>query len=113
MSKPDIDVSRRRFLNASIAVGLALPLPAMLGREANAAEPMPQLDEAEPTAKALRYVHDASQVDAATRGGDDRLCRSCRFYTDATAEPWGPCSLFPGKAVNANGWCSGWVARTN
>jgi hypothetical protein len=24
---------------------------------------------------------------------------------------WRPCQIFPGKAVNANGWCSSWMHR--
>ena len=24
---------------------------------------------------------------------------------------WRPCSLFPGKAVNANGWCASWTLK--
>ena len=82
----------------------------VLGTRTSAAGELPRLDEADRSAKALSYVHDASRIEAATRGGAERICRTCRFYTDADAA-WGPCTLFPGKAVKANGWCKGWVAR--
>ncbi|MDX1431957.1 MAG: high-potential iron-sulfur protein [Gammaproteobacteria bacterium] len=104
------DPSRRRFCKTGIAVAL-LPLAAgtLLG-EAGAQE-LPHVDPNDPTAQALKYTHDAASVDAATRGGADRHCASCRFYTDPEAKPWGPCSIFPGKAVNAQGWCNAWVAK--
>jgi hypothetical protein len=44
------------------------------------------------------------------RGGEDRVCSSCRFYIKNDVA-WGPCNLFPGKAVAAQGWCKGWVAK--
>jgi hypothetical protein len=86
-----------------------MPIPVVLGTRTSAASELPRLDEADRSAKALSYAHDASRIEAATRGGADRSCRTCRFYTNA-GEAWGPCTLFPGKAVSADGWCKGWVA---
>ena len=70
---------------------------------------MPHLEESDPAAQALKYVHDAASVDAGTRGGAERNCANCRFFGDASGG-WGSCQLFPGKAVNADGWCAGWAA---
>lgn len=104
-------LSRRRIIKSGIAAGIAGSLPVIVGVRGVMADELPHLDESDGTAKALGYVHDASRVDDATRGGAGHLCKTCRFYTDASAQVWGPCTLFPGKAVNANGWCKGWVAR--
>ena len=112
MKSPRHTLTRRRFVTVAALAGLT-SIPVVLGTRGALAADMPRLDEAEGSAKALSYVHDAAEVDAAARGGDDRICRTCRFYTDASAAPWGPCTLFPGKAVNAGGWCKGWVARTS
>ena len=37
-------------------------------------------------------------------------CANCNFYQGA-ATGFGPCQLFPGKAVNAKGWCSGYAKK--
>lgn len=108
MNKRKGRLSRRRFATIGMVAGL-MPIPLVMGTRRASAGELPRLDEADRSAKALSYVHDAARVDAATRGGAERICRTCRFYTDATAT-WGPCTLFPGKAVNAEGWCRGWVA---
>jgi len=99
--------SRRRFIKGVMISAAALQVAAV-SRRSTAAE-LPRLDESEPSAKALGYVHDAGTVESATRGGSDRVCATCRFYTEP-AEAWGPCTLFPGKSVAAKGWCKGWVA---
>lgn len=109
MNKRKGSLTRRRFATIGVVAGL-LPIPLVMGSRQASAGQLPRLDEGERSARALSYVHDASRIDSATRGGADRNCRGCRFFTDAGAT-WGPCTLFPGKAVNADGWCRGWVAR--
>ena len=104
-------ISRRRFVTYSTAVTFIAPAFATLGARPAAAEALPRLDEKDASASALQYVHDASKADPGTRGAGDRFCRNCRFYTDAAAAEWGPCTLFPGKAVSAEGWCTAWAAR--
>ena len=99
---------RRDFLkNGSIAfVSLA-----MLTRAAQApaqAKPLPQLAENDPQAVALGYRHDAAKVDrkkfANFKPGTD--CDDCLQYEGGKKDAWGPCKLFPGKSVNAKGWCA-------
>lgn len=104
-------LKRRQFIAAGVIAGL-VPIPVVLGPRSAAAAELPHLDESDPTAKALSYTHDASTVTAQTRGGADRFCHTCRFYLDPSATPWGPCQIFPGKAVNVNGWCKAWAAKT-
>jgi len=109
MSNDQTTRSRRRFVKAGLAGVVGLQLGGASHRAAAAERP--RLDGTDPTAKALAYVHDASALDDAARGGAGRICKTCRFFTDATAS-WGPCSLFPGKAVAGEGRCKGWVAKS-
>lgn len=69
---------------------------------------MPRLEESDPQAQSLSYVHDASSVDASKfpRYEDGQVCSNCALYLDQDGAEWGGCSIFPGKLVNANGWCS-------
>ncbi len=112
MSRSATQLSRRTFVKLTLATGAILPAQTLLGGGRAEAADLPHLDESDQAAQALKYVHDASQVDEGMRGGADRVCRGCRFFTEPSSEEWGPCTLFPGKAVNASGWCSGWVAKT-
>lgn len=100
--------SRRHFIKVSLAGVAALQMTG--ASPSLAAAELPHLDEADATAKALSYAHDAAAVSTELRADKTHVCASCRFYTNA-ADAWGPCSLFPGKAVAATGWCKGWVAR--
>jgi High potential iron-sulfur protein len=105
--------SRRRFLQCAGAIAGAGALAAALPRRAQAAD-LPHLSPSDPTAMALGYTEDSTKVDAAKyptyKAG--MACANCRFFggTDKTA--WAACQLFPGKAVNAKGWCSGYNAKT-
>ena len=70
---------------------------------------LPKLQESDPVAQALGYVHDASKVDQskyAGRGAEaNEYCKNCALY-QAREGGWGACSIFAGKAVNQNGWCA-------
>ena len=99
--------SRRRFIRTGICGVAALHMGAVVLPVA--ASELPRLDEADPTAKALGYVHDASALGADIRVDATRVCSTCRFYPRAE-QAWGTCALFPGKVVSAQGWCKAWVA---
>ena len=110
MSKKEFDrtTSRRGFVKGALGVVAAVPVAAVLrGRDAFADNHLPKVSEDDPTAQALSYVHDASTSDKA---GEGQACKNCQLYTGGDAE-WGPCSIFPGKAVSAKGWCVSWVQR--
>lgn len=109
MSLDNTSRSRRQFVKVGLTGVAALQITG-LARGAAATE-LPRLDEGDGTAKALSYVHDAAEVSAETRGGAGNVCATCRFFT-AASDGWGPCTLFPGKAVAAQGWCKGWVAKS-
>lgn len=74
-----------------------------------------RVDENDATAKALGYLHAAQEVEPAKypRYAAGQLCLNCSLYQpDAGSEAgWGGCSIFPGKLVNANGWCSAYVPQ--
>ena len=103
-------IARRKFIQLSaVAVAGALASP---GRRAYAQD-MPQLSEDDTMAAAMKYTHDASTVDPATRANPaaEQNCSNCALIQGEEGEEWRPCQIFPGKLVNANGWCSVWAPK--
>ena len=103
-------MSRRRFVKSA---GLAAALSGV-GISAVSADDatLPKVAEEDPMAKALNYVHDARTVDAAKRPSD-RFCNNCALYAGGSDEAWAGCSIFPGKAVAGQGWCSAWAPKAS
>lgn len=101
-----VDESRRRLLK-KVALGTVL-IPLAGATLKAAAADLPLLTADDPTAKALKYVNDASKASDAKPGSK---CANCSLYQGGTAAQGG-CLLFPGKAVKATGWCASWTART-
>ena len=101
---------RRDFLKAgSLAVVSLAAMPHAVRAAAQAkAKALPHLAETDPQASALGYRNDARAVDRAKfanyRPGLD--CDDCVHFEGRKGEAWGPCKIFPGKAVNVKGWCS-------
>ncbi|MEV8519469.1 high-potential iron-sulfur protein [Dyella marensis] len=94
--------SRRQFLKIAGGTVAAAAMIGALPRTARAAD-LPHVSPDDPTAKALGYVEDANTTkDAKRKAGD--ACANCQFYSGG-ASGYGPCQLFPGKSVNAKGWC--------
>ena len=108
MSKDNRNLMNRRNFVASAAAAAAVAAVPTRG----AAQDMPRLEESDPTAVALKYVHDATTVDAALRP-DERYCNNCALYNGAADAEWAPCSIFPGKLVAGKGWCSVWAPKQN
>ena len=109
----EIKVARRKFLRTSLLVGAALPLgaiPLVLKADNH------RVSEDDPTAKAMGYLHDAAKVDVAKyprragEAGSQQYCNNCQLYKAGSDEGWGGCAIFPGKEVNAKGWCNAWVS---
>lgn len=93
---------RRRFLKAAAGgVAAATILGTLPGRAQ--AQDLPHLSPSDPTASALKYTEDASK--AAGKKDPKDACFNCNFYQGKAGAAWGPCQLFPGKAVAAKGWC--------
>jgi len=106
-------IARRDFLRRTLAVGAAVPLgaiPIILKADNH------RLSEDDAAAKALGYLHDASKVDTtkypgrAGEAGSQQFCSNCQLYSAGSEDGWGGCAIFPGKQVNANGWCAAWVS---
>ena len=95
---------RRTFLLAVAATGATLA--ARVGAQA-------RVDEKEPQAVALGYVHDASRADVKRfpKYAPGQNCASCALYQAKPTDPWGPCPLFASKQVAAKGWCSAWAKK--
>ena len=105
------EFSRRRFLKLSLVAG-ALPAAFSAAGTATAAE-LPHLDEKDPTAAALGYNADTTKADAKKfpNHKPEQMCSGCNLGQGNAGDAWRPCSIFPGKAVNAKGWCSAWVKK--
>src|SRR5579872_1386759 len=86
---------------AATLIGLRPSLSPAQGKD------LPHLSDSDPTAKALGYTEDASKVDKskfpAFKSG--AKCANCNFFQATAGQQYGPCQIFPGKSVNANGWC--------
>lgn len=108
--------NRRRFLKLGMTSLAYLPLASIAYRSAHAAD-LPLVDEKDPTAVNLGYVHDASTVDVSKfpkrtgEAGSKQFCHNCALYQGQGEEGAAPCSLFPGKHVKAAGWCNAWVPK--
>ncbi|MDE1963532.1 MAG: high-potential iron-sulfur protein [Xanthomonadaceae bacterium] len=108
MSKEESIESRRRFLKIAAGTAAAAAVIGSLPRVARAAD-LPHVSESDPTAKALGYVEDASTTkDPKHKAGAN--CSNCQFYSGGPTG-FGPCQLFPGKAVSAKGWCVSHAAK--
>ncbi|MEJ2129273.1 MAG: high-potential iron-sulfur protein [Woeseiaceae bacterium] len=103
-------IARRKFIQLSaVAVAGAVAVP---GSRAFAQD-MPKLEESDPMASAMKYTHDASTVDPATRANpaEEQHCSNCALIQGNDGDPWRPCQIFPGKLVAASGWCSVWAPK--
>ncbi|MGH6900798.1 MAG: high-potential iron-sulfur protein [Geminicoccaceae bacterium] len=103
--------ARRRFLKLATAGMAALPLcGGCLGRRALAQE---QVAEDEELAQQLGYKHAATEVDPNEWPDyqDGHICANCQLYHGTEADEWGPCDIFGGRLVAANGWCLSWLER--
>ena len=101
--------SRRNLFKLAGAGSLALILPATT--RFGAAFAQERLDPSSPQASALGYVHDTSEVDSGKWASHsaDQNCANCQLAQNVDDGEWIGCSIFPGKKVNRNGWCSAWV----
>jgi len=108
----DSRIDRRTLLKNALAGLVALPAAGLI-RDAAAQESAPHLDEKDPLAVAMGYVHDASKLDPnkVPQYKPGMKCSNCVHLTGKEGDEWRPCNLFPGKLVNANGWCKVWTIK--
>jgi hypothetical protein len=75
------------------------------------------VSDADPTAKALKYVADATKAKREKRGtteGKDQSCSNCQLYTkqgEIGGKEAGKCLMIQAGMVAAGGWCNSWVKK--
>jgi len=93
-------IARRQFIQLSaVAAAGCFMRP---GAEVRAQD-LPNLSEDDPTAQSLKYVNKSAT--------DGQTCANCALVQGADGDEWRPCQIFPGKNVNAAGWCSVWAPK--
>ena len=103
-------IARRKFLQLSAVAAAGLIVKP--GREAYASD-LPQLSEDDPMAQAMKYTHDASTVDPATRNNPapEQNCANCALAKGVDAGEWIGCNMFANNSVAAKGWCKVWAPK--
>lgn len=107
-------LSRRRATGILLAGSALLPLSSLLRSTAAHAQELPAVAADDPTAVALKYVEDATKAERADKmgvAGKDQTCVNCQFVQGKDGDARRPCALFPGKSVNAAGWCMSWTKK--
>ena len=107
-------ISRREALKGlAMGAGTILAVGATAARAAAAGGSLPHVAPADPVAVALAYHESARTVEAAKfpnyMAGQE--CSNCLQLTGKAGDAWRPCNLFPGKLVNAGGWCKVYVKK--
>ncbi len=102
---------RRLVLQRSTLGLAAVAAAAYPWTHSQATEQLPKLSEGDPTAKQLKYVHNAATVPADVRSNTSDYCYNCRYFKGDQSTAWAKCDLFPGKLVNSKGWCSVWAKK--
>ena len=103
--------ARRRFLKLATAGVAAAPFCGVcVARLAHAQE---RVEEDEELAQQLGYKHDASEVDPNEWPDyeEGETCANCQLYHGEEGAEWGPCDIFAGRLVSANGWCVTWLQK--
>lgn len=116
MSDKAMNQSRRDAVKLVLGGLATVPLLNLVGMTAAQASDLPPVDAAsDPTAQALKYSPDAASSvrEQENRPGlpaNEQHCANCQFVL-ADSGAMRPCSLFPGKSVNENGWCASWTLK--
>jgi hypothetical protein len=98
--------SRRVFLMQLAAAGATVAAARAQAQPA-------RVDEKEPQAVALGYVHDTTKADKKKfpRHSVEQKCNNCALYQGKVSDPWAGCPLFGTKQVAGPGWCSAWAKK--
>lgn len=91
---------------------LAAGCGALAAAQAQAQTPA-KIDEKDPQAVALGYVHDTTKANKAKfpNHKPDQKCNNCALYQGKATDAWAGCPLFGGKLVAGPGWCSAWAKK--
>lgn len=109
MPRDCIDRNRRRLTLVALTGAVVPPAMNLVGVRTSRAADLPHLSTDDPQAKGLSYVHDAAEAKGHSTYREGAHCANCQQWKGGEAE-WGGCNIFPGKAVNRDGWCTAWVA---
>ncbi len=111
-------ITRREALrNIALGAGTLLVAGATASIPSKAAAAgyasLPHVVPTDQVAQALSYHENAKTVEAAKFPNykPDQHCGNCLQLTGNEADTWRPCNLFPGKLVNAGGWCKVYVKK--
>lgn len=111
-------MSRRQALkNLAVGAGTLLWVDKASGAAAETSAPvggaLPRVTPKDPVAMALSYNENAKTVDAKKFPNykPEQKCSNCLQLTGKAGDAWRPCNLFPGKLVNAEGWCKVYVKK--
>ena len=118
----ELKTSRRNLLlkaAALIPAGIAVAASSKLLAQAGGAKPaeLKLVPETDATAKALKYVGDATKAKREKRGvteGKDQTCKNCQLYTkqgEIGGKEVGKCLMIQGGMVTAAGWCGSWAKK--
>jgi hypothetical protein len=97
----------RSISTAAVATVAGIPL-SLFGA-------LQKVDPKDPQAVSLGYTDDTKTVDNKKFPKHDpsQRCDNCQFYVKAQESGnLAPCTIFGGKAVSAQGWCSAWAKKT-
>jgi hypothetical protein len=106
-------ISRRSMVKSGLIAGALMPALGLMAHRAGAAAPLPPLDPADPTAKALGFVTDSSKVDAAANPTHTaaQKCGTCAQFQGKAGDARGGCNIFTGHSVPQGGWCKVWAQK--
>jgi hypothetical protein len=102
---------------AAPAPAMAAPAPARSSTGAapatSAGASLPLLEPSDPVAVGLGYVAVASSADSSKykTHAPGQACANCSLFAGKAGDAQGPCPLFAGKHVLATGWCSAYVKK--
>lgn len=101
--------SRRDFFKIAAGTAAVFVTAKILTPQQALAQqkPLPMLNPADSTAKAVKYVEDAKKAPLA-KGND---CANCSFYAKKetrSGKEAGTCIIFSGKLVYGAGYCNSW-----
>lgn len=111
------DVSRRSFLKGAV---LAIPglMAIMTAGSSFGGAALKWVADNDPTAKALKYVADASKakgrVDKMGVKAAQQNCANCMFYKkqgEIGGKEAGKCTMIATGSVAAAGWCASWTKK--
>jgi cytolysin (calcineurin-like family phosphatase) len=119
----DNKTSRRNMIKtAVVAVPAGFAILASAGTLIAAGAPpaagaLKWVPDTDATAKALKYVADATKAKREKRSGvegKDQICSNCSLYTKQGAidgKEAGKCLMIQGGSVAGAGWCASWAKK--